>query len=229
MKEILLLHGAIGSKEQLQPLADLLAPTFNVHLLNLPGHGGVPFPAGGFSIDHFAEVVLQYLDNNKIKTISIFGYSMGGYVAMLLAKQYPNRIAAVITLATKFHWDELSAAKEIKMLQPDILEQKVPAFAAELARRHAPLDWKEQLLYTQKMLKTLGDKNVLTLEDYEYIDTKCLLMLGDRDKMVPLRETTDVFNQLPKGSLALLPNTGHPIEQTDPEVLHFFISRFLKT
>jgi pimeloyl-ACP methyl ester carboxylesterase len=227
MKDILLLHGAIGSKVQLEPLAKMLEGKFRIHLLNLPGHGGEAFPPSGFSIEVFADAVLQYLDEQAITTISFFGYSMGGYVAMYFARKYPQRVEKIITLATKFYWDETVAAKEIKMLQPPAIEEKIPAFAKELANRHAPLDWKEQLIYTQQLLHALGKNNVLTLEAYKDISASCLLMLGDRDKMVTLEETVNVYIQLPGSSLAVLPKTHHPIEKADLELLKFYIERFV--
>ncbi len=227
MKHILLLHGAIGSKQQMEPLADKLKEQFIVHLLNLPGHGGEPFPANGFSMETLADTVLQYLDANRINTISFFGYSMGGYIAMLFAKKYPQRVEKIITLATKFHWDETIAAQEIKMLQPQAIEEKLPVFAAELEKRHAPLDWKEQLLQTQHLLTGLGKQNVLAIPGYAVISIPSLLMVGDRDKMVTLAETIAVYNALPNASLAVLPQTSHPIEKVDTILLKFYIERFL--
>lgn len=227
MKQIVLLHGAIGSMEQLEPLAGILKEQFVVHLVNLPGHGGEPFPAGGFSMETFADAVLQYLDDNSIDTISFFGYSMGGYVALLFAKKYPQRVEKIITLATKFLWDETIAAKEIKMLQPDVIEEKLPAFAAALAKRHAPLNWKEHLMYTQQLLTGLGKQNILSVENCREISTPCLLMLGDRDKMVTLAETVEVYNTLPDAALAVLPQTSHPVEKADTCLLKFYIEHFL--
>ena len=51
MKNIVLLHGAIGAKDQLQPLADLLKNDFIVHVFNFSGHGGKPFAEEHFSIE----------------------------------------------------------------------------------------------------------------------------------------------------------------------------------
>ena len=226
MKHILLLHGAIGSKKQLEPIAFLLKDQFAVYSLNLPGHGGEPYPANGFSMDAFADTVLQYLDENQIEKVSIFGYSMGGYVAMMMAKKHPDRVEKIITLATKFYWDEAIAAKEVKMLQPDVIEEKIPAFAQELALRHSPLNWKEQLLQTQQLLLNLGKENALNLPDYKEINVPCLLMLGDKDKMVSLEETVAVYEQLPNASLAVLPQTTHPIEKVDNDLLKFYLERF---
>src|SRR5687768_332802 len=124
MQDLILLHGAIGSSAQLEALAQKLSSNFNVHNLDLPGHGGTEMP-GDYSIQTFAEHVKTYCDQKQLDKIFIFGYSMGGYVGMYLAKKYPELVEKLVTLATKFHWDEAIAAKEIKMLKPDLIRQKL--------------------------------------------------------------------------------------------------------
>ena len=112
MQHLLLLHGAIGSKEQLEPLAALLKDDFIVHTLSFSGHGGNPIPDEPFSIGFFAREVLQYMRQQNIERANIFGYSMGGYVGLYIAKYYPEKLLKIITLATKVQWGEAIAAKE---------------------------------------------------------------------------------------------------------------------
>lgn len=227
MQHLILLHGAIGAKDQLTAIADELRADFNVHLLNFSGHGGDPFPQTAFSIELFAENVLQYIKQHGISTANIFGYSMGGYVGMYLAKNFPAKINKLVTLATKFYWDETIAANEAKMLDAEKIEQKIPAFAKQLATRHSPNNWKEVLSKTKELLLALGSNNVLRTEDYSTINISSLLLLGDRDKMVTLEETVAVYKQLPNASFAVLPSTPHPVEQADVRLLCFLIKRFL--
>ena len=227
MQHLLLLHGAIGAKDQLLSLANALQDKYIVHTINFRGHGGVTFPEQPFSIELFTKDVLDYLQQNNITTINIFGYSMGGYVGMYLAKHHPEQINKVVTLATKFHWDESTAAKEIKMLDASTIEQKIPAFAQQLQQRHAPQDWKLLLEKTTTLLTSLGKNNTLQLEDHTTISTPSLLLLGDRDKMITLDETLAVYKQLPNAQLGILPNTPHPIEKVNIDLLAFFIQHFI--
>jgi pimeloyl-ACP methyl ester carboxylesterase len=227
MQDILLLHGAIGAKSQLFPLAEILKQNYKVHLLDFSGHGGKPFSTKAFSIPLFADEVNEYLQEHKIAKTHIFGYSMGGYVAMYLAKQEPQLVNRIITLATKFYWDEAVAAKEVKMLDGEIIEQKVPAFAAQLKERHQPNDWKEVLSKTRTMLLELGKQNALSLPGYKNIQSAALLLRGDKDKMVTTEETMAVQNALPTAEFMSLPNTPHPIEQIDTALLASTITDFL--
>lgn len=226
MQQLLLLHGAIGSSAQFKPLEEALKKHYHVHLFDFPGHGGKDMPES-FSIRSFAESVKEHLDKNNLIKVSVFGYSMGGYVAMYLAKHYPSLIDHVITLATKFEWSESIAEKEWKMLQADTIEQKLPSFAKTLKQRHAPQDWKQLVQKTAAMLTELGKDNTLKPVDYTTINVPSLIMIGDRDRMVSLEETVAVYKQLPSAAFAVLPATPHPIEQVDVDLLSMHIHRFL--
>lgn len=226
MKTILLLHGAIGSSAQLQELENLLSIDYKVYTLDFSGHGGRPIEAP-FSIELFSNEVLAFMDAHNMETPSIFGYSMGGYVAAYIAHNHPERLSSIITLATKFHWDPDTAEKEVKMLDAEKIQAKIPAFAEALSIRHAPNDWKDVLTETIAMMRSMGADNPLKDEDYASINIPSLIMLGDRDKMVTLDETLNVYRSLPYAQLAILPDTVHPIEQADMEMIAMHVKKFI--
>jgi pimeloyl-ACP methyl ester carboxylesterase len=221
---VLLLHGAIGSNAQFDLLRERLSHHFDVHAPNFPCHGGEP-SSGAFSIPGFVDFVKDYIDRHQLNRPVIFGYSMGGYVACYLSLKYPGSVGSIITLATKFYWDEATASAETKMLQPDILEQKVPKFAEALAQTHGAVHWKELLHQTARLLEGLGKQPALKKEDYPAITAPCLLLVGDRDKMVGIEETAAVYRSLPSARFAVLPATPHPIEQVPIDLLVLLITR----
>ena len=147
---------------------------------------------------------------------------------MYLAKNNPEKIGRCITLASKYYRDEMTSAKEIKKLDPIIIQQKIPAFADQLRRRHVPQDWEIVLKKTAELLGNLAKSNALQLSDYATINIPVLLLIGDRDNMITLEETLAVFDQLPNAEMGVLPATAHPIEQVDTSALAFLINKFLK-
>lgn len=225
MKNLLILHGAIGSKSQFSSIASLLDNQFDIHLLNFSGHGGEAFREN-FNISQFADDVLTYLKLNKIESIDIFGYSMGGYVALYLAKNHPEKVNKIITLGTKLSWTPDIAAKETKMLDADKIEEKIPAFAAILKDRHHPNDWKTVLEKTANMMIEMGNKNVLKDEDFKLIQHTVKMLLADNDEMVSKVETNHVAQLLPHATFELLPNSKHPIEKVDIDALSKIIRAF---
>jgi len=221
---ILLLHGALGSSSQFGLLKKLLEKKGStVYSMDFSGHSGEAFSTSGFGIEVFAEDVLQYLNKVKLETVNIFGYSMGGYVALWLASQYPQRVNYITTLGTKFDWSPESAAREIKKMDPEKIIEKIPAFARLLEHRHAPNDWKKLMGETSRMMVGLGKKPLLTENIFSTIIHKANLLLGDQDDMADRNYSEQVANQLGNGKFHLLENTPHPIENVNIEMLVDFI------
>lgn len=211
--DLLLLHGALGSQSQLLKIGDKLSETHNIHTLNFSGHGGNPVPDEPFSIKLFADDVLKWLDKTGIAQINIFGYSMGGYAALYLAKHHPDRVNKVFTLAAKFNWNPESAAKEAAVLNPETIKRKLPQFAEELKKRHHPQNWEKILTKTSEMMINLGRERELKDEDISGINNEVMVSVGDRDKMVSIEETASAYMLLKNGKLLVLPGTQHPIEK----------------
>lgn len=228
MNNLLILHGAIGSVKQFTHLVKFLESDFNVYAINFTGHGGSDIPSIPFSIKLFADDVLRWMEHKELDKIDIFGYSMGGYVALYLARHYPDKIGKVFTLATKFHWHEETAKREASMLDPAAISEKFPAFAEELKHRHSPEDWTIVLSKTADMMIDLGHNNTLKDTDYRAIENEIQLSVGDRDKMVSIDETLNVYKLLQKGRLLVLPDTHHPIEKVEGERLIHEIRDFFK-
>jgi pimeloyl-ACP methyl ester carboxylesterase len=227
MEKLLLLHGATGSKVHLQPLAEALSDGYETHLINFSGHGDSAAEDYDFSIENFTEQVYAYITRLG-EPVHVFGYSMGGYVALHLAKKYPELVKSIITLGTKLYWNSETAVKESAMLNADKLEEKAPAFIESLKKFHTANNYRDVLSGTQKLMKRLGETNLLLEEDVSTISCPVLLMLGDKDKMVTLDETVNVFKQLPNAKLAVLPGTPHLIEKINVNMLSFHIKQHLQ-
>ena len=225
MKHIILLHGAIGAADQLEPLANAFTQKqFTVHSFNFSGHGKTPFQTN-FGIEQFALELAQFIKTNHLEKPTLFGYSMGGYVALYLAHQQPTLLGNIITLGTKFEWTPEISQKEVKMLDSKTMIEKVPKFAESLIQRHGS-EWETLLQKTADMMIGLGNKNILSLNDFTAIENKVLIGIADKDTMVSLEETKSVYKQLKNGAMYMLPNTKHPIETVNVPLLANIIEEF---
>jgi len=228
MKEILLLHGALGSKEQFGSLELALADKFKVYSLNFSGHGRRPSHHHAYTIQNFAHEVLDWMNEHYIKTIDIFGYSMGGYVALWLARFYPDRVGKIFTLGTKLKWNEEEAEKEIKMLNPERVVEKVPVFALWLADRHGEHEWKSVMSKTAALMKDLSHTH-LSDQDFIKIENKVLLGLGAQDNMVTFEETDYTHHLIKNSELKKYDEVPHPIEKVPVPLLKKEIERFFSS
>jgi len=210
---LLLLHGALGSREQFRELEKLLQPQFSIHSFDFEGHGSAPPRDRPFRIEHFAENIAEYLDRGGIEAADIFGYSMGGYAALCLALTNPGRINRIATFGTKFRWDPGVAQKESSHLDPKTISEKIPRYAETLKRRHSASGWENVLRLTADMMLELGQRPVLTPERYRIVQQPVRIGLGDRDSMVSVEESVEVYRALPRGEMVMFPNTPHPLEK----------------
>lgn len=227
MSNLLLLHGALGSREQFQHISPLLQPQFTVDTISFSGHGRVPSRDHAFTIQNCAHEVLDWLNTKQRRTIDIFGYSMGGYVALWLARFYPDRVGRIYTLGTKLEWNAAVAEKETKLLNAEKITAKVPAFAQELESRHGEQEWRSVLHKTANLMHDLA-KHHLTEEDFKQIRSQVQLSLGDQDNMVSVEETQLVQTQIPNASFKLLPDTPHPLEKVNAQLLAKELKEFFQ-
>jgi len=227
MQTIILCHGALGSKNDLENLKLVLSNNgFNVYTFSFSGHGGTEFESD-FGIHQFSIELENFILSNKLVKPSIIGYSMGGYVALYLASRSAGSIYKIITLATKFNWTKEAVEKETGMLDPKMMLEKVPAFAASLEKKHGS-SWKDLLAKTAQMMRNISENNYLNIETLKTIQNKTLIGLGDKDQMVTLEETVNVYKTLPGANMYMLPNTKHPVESVNLAVFAAVITEFLK-
>lgn len=216
---LLLLHGALGAGDQFAPLWLPLADHYKLHLVDFEGHGRAPGRGRPFRIEHFIQNVVEYLDAHGIGSTSIFGYSMGGYVACSLAAGHPQRVERVATLGTKFFWDAGIAARETALLDPHKIAAKVPHYARALAERHTAAGWETVLKETSGLLWSLAERGGFARDDLARIEQRVRIMVGDRDSTVGVAECVEVYRALPHGELEVLPGTPHPLERISPDRL----------
>jgi pimeloyl-ACP methyl ester carboxylesterase len=194
------------------PLIPLLDPRFQIHLMDFPGHGRAAF-TGGFDTSSFADALLQFLAGEQVGPMDLFGYSMGGYVALEAARRAPDLIRSVATLGTKFAWTPEAARKESRFLDPETIRAKVPYFAELLERRHQALAWPELLARTGAMMAALGEAPLLDAVTLAGITQPVRILVGDQDGTVTVEESLVASRAIPAGQLEVIPLTPHPLEK----------------
>jgi esterase/lipase len=228
MKPLLILHGALGSASQMKPLEIILNRNYKVYTLDFSSHGLSNKQVDAFSIQLFVNDVRNFLTSKNMQTpIDIFGYSMGGYVALTLANQSPQHVNKIFTLATKFDWNKESSIKESAFLNTNTIENKVPHFAKMLADRHGENHWKTVCNKTAEMMIQLGENPVLNQSLLQTIHQPCIISIGEKDKMVTQEETLQVANSLPNARFKQYENLEHPFEKIDYELLSNDLVEFL--
>jgi pimeloyl-ACP methyl ester carboxylesterase len=89
---IVLLHGFLESSTMWRDLIPHISNTHHVVSVDLLGHGQTGCLGYIHTMEQMAEAVEAVLSHLKVKKATLIGHSMGGYVALAFAGQYPENV-----------------------------------------------------------------------------------------------------------------------------------------
>ena len=61
------------------------------------------------------------------------------------------------------------------------------------------------------------------------LTTRTLVITGDDDRVVPVKQTERLARELPNASLTVIPDCGHIPQEEQPEALFDILMRFIET
>lgn len=98
---LVLLHTIRTQLEYFREFAPLLAGSFTVYAVDLPGHGHSPIdPAAPYDEPYMRQGVVAFLKALDLRDVTIVGESIGAVLALTGAAEVPDRIRAVYALNT---------------------------------------------------------------------------------------------------------------------------------
>jgi pimeloyl-ACP methyl ester carboxylesterase len=242
---IVLLHGFLESGEIWKKFARRLSLSFQVVVIDLPGHGS---SSGNFertvSMDEMAEAVHYVLASRKITRCIMAGHSMGGYVTLAFAEKYPRMLKGFILFHSHAAADspEARANREralklaekdhhgfIKNFIPDLFAPKnVSRFGKEIQtlRDMAMKTEKAGIIAALEGMKIRPDRQHVLL----HTKVPVLFIIGKNDRRMPM-EMIMPQTLLPSHcEVLLLDNVGHMgfLEASGPtfSALKGFAERF---
>lgn len=210
--DLILLHGALGSASHWQAIKMLLENEFTVHTPDFPGHGKSSLSAC-FKIINLVDYLNEYIEQHQITDPLIAGYSMGGYVALMATLRRNTKFSKLICLATKLNWTEAIAEEEAAKLTPQTMEPILPKLQAEHGAHFGHL-----LHSTSEILKSIG-AHPLNLEEMMHLQTSCVFIRGEKDKMVSAAENQLFAEASLHARYLEMPAQGHLLEKMDPQTV----------
>ena len=216
MRKLILIHGALGAAEEYDTILPLLKEHFEVTPFELPHHGtrknsGVPF-----NIECLTNDLLEFLSSHG-KSI-IYGFSLGGYVALCAAQRDTKNIEGIITQGTKLNWSPEIAEKEIKSLDESFLKNKLQPFHEYLVNLHG--DYLPHLLdKTATFMKVLGSNPVLSKNTLQKVDIPIRFTRGGKDRVVSQEETIEFAKYVSNQCYFEIPFLPHPLGFIKPKYI----------
>lgn len=135
LEPVICLHGITAQHRAFTTAARLLDGDQTLVAVDLRGRGDSDKPDSGYGLEEHASDVVRVLDHLGLERATIVGHSMGGFVALQTAAEFPERVRSLVLLDGGWPRVEVS---------PDDMteEQKQEAAAVQegLARAFRRLD-----------------------------------------------------------------------------------------
>jgi len=140
-KQILCVHGITANSRFWDCLASALSPHHRVIAMDLRGRGLSDKPPTGYSIEKHCKDILALMDDQGLKRPVLMGHSLGAFISLVFAAQYPEQIDRLILVDGGGKLSEDQMAKVFAGIKPslDRLGQVFPSLEAYLTQmKQAP-------------------------------------------------------------------------------------------
>ncbi len=224
---------------------DGLTKRFTLILFDNRGTGLSDKPTFGYELSNMAKDVCGLMDHLGIGRASILGYSMGGAVAQELVCRFPERVKALVLCATLCGGPRaiyaqpavISIMHDLDGLDPVTVARRIWTVTYEPKYLETNVDKIEQQMRREVENHTplhAADLQFQAFVDFEssqrlsQVRAPAMIMTGDRDVLIPPRNSEILAELIPGALLSVIPGCAHRImwEATDKCVA--LISDFLE-
>jgi pimeloyl-ACP methyl ester carboxylesterase len=215
-RPVVLVHGLGGrSDDWATVMPGLMTGGCTVYALDLLGFGASDKPDVDYSIALEAETVKQFLDQQNLEKVDLVGWSMGGWVALKLSADHPERIRTLTLIDSAgfiFNAPDPSVLRPKTRLQ---LEQmaalfspkagSIPSFyARDILRVMAGQDW-----IVGRALESMYSRRDLMDGKVGRVTMPVLLLWGSKDVLTPLAAGYEMHRQMEHSTLSVIEGCGH--------------------
>jgi len=228
---VILIHGAGGIHLSWPPQIRRLADE-KIYALDLPGHGkseGV----GRQSIDEYADDVIAFMKELKLRAAVIVGHSMGSAVALTLALKYPKQVLGLgllgcgsklrvspILLETAGNQNTFESA--VNMVSENCFSSETPQNLIELSKK-AMREIRPPVLLGDFLACNEFD----VTNELENIKVPTLIICGAEDKMTPLKFSESLRDGITNSQFHILEHAGHMLMLEQPNAVADLLKEFI--
>lgn len=249
METLLLIHGLFMNCRMYDQQIAALEDRYRIIVYDLRGQGKSEVTSRGYSLYELVDDAAKLIEQLECAPCHVAGISMGGYIALRLAKRHPQLVRSLTLISTSAAAEEKSAARQFKLLgfihnrisQPFAVKQIEPIlfgekFREDPAQEQVRAYWHQRFLSNNKHAFGQTLNGILTRDDVTgdlvSIELPALIISGEVDAAADPAQSVYLHAKLPNSRLVKIPEVGHtpPVEAPDTvnaAMLEFLVSMSL--
>ena len=229
---ILLVHGTFSSLHSFDDWNEILKKQYRVIRLDLPGFGLTgPSPSHEYSIDDYSCFLDAFLEILNIKSCSLAGNSLGGWICWEFAVKYENRVDELILIDSAGYIGEKSMPLPFVIAQTPVLRNVFNYVPRAVVRRFLRQVFEDQSKVTDKVVNRYydlfhreGNKEAfvkLANSNYAHntdrlaqLSIPVLIMWGANDNWINVKDSRKFEKDIQNSEVVIYENVGHvPMEE----------------
>lgn len=233
---LILVHGGMGVGRLFEPQIADFSKQFRVIVPDSRGHGKTDNPGGILRYRLMADDMAAFIGALELKAPLICGWSDGGQIALELGMHYSEDVRAIVVGAAWYRFSQAYqdllgtmgfeapgrvSIERIKQTMPEM----VGLWQSWHSSAHGPGYW--ETLATQISTMWWTPLNY-TADDFRKIEIPTLILVGDRDQMVPVDEAAEMYRLIPRAELAIVPDSDHSLPRMRAELFSRIVFDFLR-
>ena len=230
---LVFLHGAGSNAHTWRRQLEHFEAGHSALAFDLPAHGRSGATDGLATIGEMVEFTADFTTSLRLRPFVFVGRALGGAIGIELALSRPERLRALVLIATKLRfdipqaavdtWREVMHGRKTQPFSTDIFSPKTD-FAV---MRDA---WMEQVKTDPRVRHT----DLLACQKLDFtgrlaaIRAPTLVVTGRDDHFAPPEKAEELAAAIPGARLAVIDDAGHSLSSEKPDELHRAIEEFLE-
>lgn len=226
---LILLHGQTGHAEAYARNLGPHGQHFRTYALDMIGHGYTDKPQRSYLIEDYVEHLRAVLDAEGLASAAISGESLGGWVAVRFATQYPDRVdRLVLNTCGGYNWDENVFRRLRDTTLPAVLtanretvRRRLEFLMADPARVTDELVEVRLAIYDQPEFKAIIERILdvtvpeirrpirITDDELRAIQPPTLVLWTEHDPTAPPAVGKQMADALPNATFVVMADCGH--------------------
>ncbi|NWK97470.1 alpha/beta hydrolase [Sphingobium lactosutens] len=243
---VIFLHGTGGHAEAFLRNLDAHAAHFNVLLVDYLGHGWTDKPAIDYEIPDYVKHLADFMDAVGVKSASLCGESMGGWIAAAFAIAHPARVDRLIL-------NTMGGSTMNATVSQTVIDKTMAAVEDPAAHVRARLEWLmadpkvvtddlvacRQRIYAQPGMRETMRKilclqepeprlrNLMTEDNMSKISAPTLVVWTTKDPTASVEVGERIASWVPGAQFTVMADCGHWPQYEDPDTYNRLSVEFL--